>query len=394
MTCLTVISSKIITNIELWSRSRHILPLFKTIAMYIRTFICFLIFFVFESNAQTSLKPISVAGSTLKDKDVIIIAETHSITEKSDFYNAFLYSLATEQNISNVVIESSHSEAFLFNRYLQYGDTTLLMYFQDSGSHRRIVAMKNMYDLLPVDKKIKIFGIDFERMEFVVASRIILALNHVEGTALNHFLNNFPDSLLFKIHMSPTESKLRIAIYDSARRIFEKEQAQLKAKISTDYDVLEHIFMNPTQEAKFARRDLGMFQNMDAQLKGKPFVAIVGLYHATYTRHQVFPSLIKLLLKNGLCTEEKLTIINEISNKKYLVNRLWDKEGTPPQYTDGVAGPEYFTDVDSAMYRGYHNYFSGDTYVLAHKSLFNDIVFKGNHGLDEYFVFFGNRPLN
>jgi hypothetical protein len=344
-----------------------------------------------DSFSQTR-KPVEVAGGTLSGRKMIFVAETHSITEKSAFYNSLCPYLAEKYGICNVVIEAGHAFAYLVNSYLRQGDTTIMMYNNDSTSRAKILAIRAMYNSLPAGKKLTFYGMDFERMEFAVVVRKILEANKVANSPLLEFIKNIPDSTLYKVRMTPAQSEMRIEMYGRARELFAAEKATLRDMVTTNFDVLERILENPTLESKFSRRDRGMHKNLITQLKDKPFLCIVGSMHTTYRRHQAYPSLIKLLTRRQPENAEKLTIINEVSNRKYLITPLWSNEGAPQVYTTGKEGPRYFTDNDAAMEHAYKYYVSPGKYTLVHKKVFGDMVHKGNHGLDSYFIFFGESP--
>jgi len=335
--------------------------------------------------------PIQIEGGSLAGKEMIFIAETHSIREKAAFYHTFIPWLAGQHGIHNLVLETSRSVAYLINRYLYNEDTTILLYNTDSTARKRLQDLREANSHLPADRKVRVYGMDFERMEFAVAAKKILEANGAQATALYRYVNALLDSVLYKTTMTPRQSKMRITTYGQARDIFATEKETLKAAVKTDYDVLEGIFENPALEKKFSRRDRGMHRNISSQLQGQPFLCIVGRYHTEYTRHQVYPSLIKLLTKGKPANRKKLVIIDEVSNLKYLTTPLWSPEGTPQTYTTGKAGPEYFTKNDSAMARAYNLYLSTDKYVLVHKDAFSDIVHKDNHGLNSYYIFFGKK---
>ncbi|MCF8451437.1 MAG: hypothetical protein K9G49_16310 [Taibaiella sp.] len=335
-------------------------------------------------------KPVEVAGGTLSGRKMIFVAESHSITEKSAFYNSLCPYLAEKYGICNVVIEAGHAFAYLVNSYLQHGDTTIIMYNTDSTSRAKLLAIRNMYNSLPAGKKITFYGMDFERMEFAVVVRNILEANKVANSPLVDYIKNIPDSILYKVRMTPTQSELRIEMYGRARELFAAEKATLRNLVTTNFDVLERILENPTLESKFSRRDRGMHKNIITQLKDKPFLCIVGSMHTTYRRHQAYPSLIKLFTRSQPENEDKLTIINLVSNRKYLITPLWSKEGAPQVYTSGKEGPGYFTSNDAAMDHAYKYYVSPGKYTLVHKKVFGDMVRKGNHGLDSYYIFFGD----
>jgi len=345
------------------------------------------------TSAQNSNK-VTVVGGDMKGKEIVFVAESHAITEKKDFYNALIPYLANDYGICNLVLETSHSSAYLLNSFLYNNDSTIFIYNTDSTSVKSLLQLKALFLQLPKDKRIRIYGMDFERMEFVVVAKKIFEQNGFLKSDLYQYINSLPDSFHYKVRMTPAQSKLRIDVYAKAREFFNKEKQILKDSIKIDYETLERIFENPTLESKFSRRDKGMYQNIDEQLKGKPFMCIVGRYHTEYHRHQVYPSLIKLIVKGNPINRKKLMIIDEVSNIKYLTTPLWSVEGAEKVYTSGKAGPEYFTTNDSAMLRAYKHYTSGDKYVLVHKNLFSDIVHKDNHGLDSYFIFFGERSGN
>ncbi len=144
-----------------------------------------------------------------------------------------------------------------------------------------------------------------------------------------------PDSLCTPTSMAIEQHKLRQKIYGEVRSIFKKEKGKLKDIIHKDYGMPELILENPTTERQFAKRDRGMFRNIKHQLHGEPFLCIAGRYHLEYTWNQVYPSLIKLLVKSNENNTGKIVVFDEVRNGRYRVQKLFAHEGEPGEYAYG-----------------------------------------------------------
>ncbi len=345
---------------------------------------------------QSSAQPITTVGGSLENKELIFIAETHSIEEKDNFYNALIPYLVREHDVRNIVLEAGHSHMYLLNKFMTNDDSTLFRHAKTKKEKEFLRYTKAMYEALPANKKITFYGMDFERVGFIESSIMILSDNNVpKSNELYKYLNSLPDSATSLVYMTVEQSRDRLQIYRHACKLFSKEKKYLQKIVNKDYDVLRRIFENPAREDKFSRRDRGMYRNIKKQLKDKPFLCIAGGYHITYRRHQVYPSLIKLMTRRKPKNERRLAIIEEVSNRKYLSHKLMEHNGDAPTYTSGKEGPDYITKNDNAMNRAYANYCSTPgNYRLIHKSVFSDIIHRDNHGLESYYIFLGDCAKN
>lgn len=59
-------------------------------------------------------KKIEIVGGSLADKQMIFLAEMHTGEERVAFTHAMLRHLVAQQGITNIVLETSASEAYCF----------------------------------------------------------------------------------------------------------------------------------------------------------------------------------------------------------------------------------------------------------------------------------------
>ncbi len=335
---------------------------------------------------------IDIVGEGFGNKQMYFLAEMHTGQERAAFTNAMLHYLVAQHGITNIVLETSASEAYLQNQYLHDGDTTLFRYYPNAGMRKTLDGLRQLNANLPAGKQITVYGMDFERAEFVVAAKMILEMHGGRGSALHKYLCSVPDSFVYATHMTIEQRKLRQDVWRDAQKVYQNQIKLLEHLLGKHYPELQRIFENPTSEWKFSRRDKGMYRNIHKQLGSAPFVCVVGSYHTWYHRGQVYPSLVKLLVKAKKDNRKKMVIIDEVFNGTMEANMLFSHDSDSLRYEYQSIGPGYFVRNDSAMARAYARYHTPGSFQVVNRKEFADIVPQSNHGLDSYFVFFGEAP--
>lgn len=336
-------------------------------------------------------KPVKVVGADIPKAKMYFIAEIHSIEESDRFNVAMIEYLATKHGITNIVIERGHAYAYLLNKYINEGDTTLLHYYGNDVIQSCYPQIKAFNATLPASSKLRYFGMDFERMEFVAAVKTILERSEqTRATKLYQYACNVPDSVSRRVYRTQQQIAVRKAVYGEAKRIFSEEKEALKREVKTDYHELERIMENPADESKFSRRDRGMYRNISRELKGQPFLCIVGRYHTQYTRGEVYHSLVKKMVRHDRRNAKNMVIFDEVHRGRFAVMNIWGHDGDATTYDSTPGGPGYFIRKDSVMNAAYRLYRSKDNFTVVHKDVFRPAVTKDNHGINSYYVFFEN----
>lgn len=336
-------------------------------------------------------KKITVTGDAFPERDVFFVGEIHSINEKEAFNQAMFQYVQAEYGVPNLVREYGPGLAYLFNCYLKYRDTTIFRYMQDPKTRENLEAQRIYNNGLPEAQRMTCYGIDFDRMEFVSAVRLILHKNAgTENTELYKYVYGLPDSILGNNELSKVSSKLRIQTYGAARTLFEKEREVLSGLVHTDYAVLENILANPTTEKHFAKRDKGMYENMRHQLKGKKYLCVVGQMHTVYSYHNVQTSLAKRLLRNGT----HFNLITEVAKASYSTYQWFHSKDDTAKRIYPPGGPSRIIDNKDVMALAYTRYYKRGYFNLIGEGEFKEQGVKQNHGIPTYYVFFDYPPLD
>lgn len=354
------------------------------------------ILYSFTCSAQ-SAKPVVIEGRNMPGKQMFFAAEIHSIDERWQFYESLCTYLVANNGIRNIIMEDGHAEAWLLNAYLNNNDTTYFHYFPKDIARRHFLDhLRQINSSLPTDRKLHIRGIDFERMYYAIAARQILAsYPKLLNTDFHKYIYSLPDSMLRQVYMLAKQHQMRKSEYAKAQAMFASGKPTLKAELNPDdFTALQRIFENPNTEKKWARRDKGMYQNLQQHdLLNQPFLCIVGRYHTTYKRGELHRSLMKHIVKHNRTAVDKIAIIDEVRNGPYIEQHLFSAENAPQVMNYGTAGPDYFIHDSAAMAIAYKMYFKPqEQYTLVYKDAFTPFVKKDNHHLDSWYIFFGEPP--
>lgn len=363
-----------------------------------RTIAILFILYSLTCSAQ-SAKPVVIEGRNMQGKQMFFAAEIHSIDERWEFYESLCTYLVANNGIRNIIMEDGHAEAWLLNAYLNYNDTSYFHYFpKDLARKHFLDHLRQINSSLPTDRKLHILGMDFERMYYAIAARQILAsYPKLLNTDFQKYIHSLPDSILRQVHMLAKQHQMRKKEYAKAQAIFVASKSTLKAELKPDdFTALQRIFENPNTEKKWARRDKGMYQNLQRQgLLSQSFLCIVGRYHTIYKRGELHHSLMKHIVKHHKRSVDKIAIIDEVRNGPYIEQHLFSAENAPQITNYGTAGPDYFINDSAAMAIAYKMYFKPqEQYTLVYKDAFMQLVKKDNHHLDSWYIFFGEPPSN
>ncbi len=232
------------------------------------------------------VKQIEVRGAAMPISRAYFVGEVHGIFEGNPFKFELIRWLYKNYGITDVAMEWGKSEAYLFNAYLQDGDTAIYRYYGHSEFvNEQLANWKALHDECPVT----LHGIDFERTTFVPAVMSILEKSrNARLTKLYQYLDGISGKVS-DIEDDRSGKKASIRIYNKAREIFVAEKGQLQHLLSTGFPVIEAILENPATQEEFKKRDERMALNL-AGIQTKDsngFLCIMGLGHTTLHQNSV-----------------------------------------------------------------------------------------------------------
>lgn len=291
-------------------------------------------------------KKFEIVGDSIPASTNIFLAEVHGIYDLPEFKIAVTRLAIEKYHISNVVWEIGKAEAYLYNAYLQDGDTTLFTEYPDQRIHDYFRQLKNLYQ----EHHFTFHGIDFERLEFVTAVLSILNKTpEAHTTALYRYLSSTQDSAK-NIDDDKAGSKNRIEIYTRAQAIFAAEKENLHTLLKTGFTTIEDIMENPTSEKAMSKGDRAMIKIRDAamcqnllqlkKLKDNRFICVLGVGHMTL--HSKTDLLVRYIENTSA---ENITLLQMICKNCYLTsyfgsNILWpmvaDYEGKKDNIFSGI----------------------------------------------------------
>ncbi len=321
-------------------------------------------------------KQIEIIGEAFPVSRAFFVGEVHSIFEGTPFKFELMKWLYKNYGISDVIMEWGKSEAYLFNAYLEYGDTAIYSYYGHSAFvQEQLANWKALYKEYPFT----LHGIDFERTTFVPA--VISILNKSRNTRLTK-LYQYLESISGKvedIEDDKSGKKASIKIYSKAKDIFESEKEQLQHLLNTGYATIEAIMENPATQKEFKKRDERMAINLSniRTKDDKGFLCIMGLGHTS-------------LYKN---TVMKRYVDNTPNSHPVLVNMVC-KNCYSSSYFGNMVIPmtaDYEEKNNDYMSTAIDKFYKPGYYSLVNQNECKGLP-SGYNAIPTYFVFFKDQP--
>ncbi|HTN17296.1 MAG TPA: hypothetical protein VL092_06425 [Chitinophagaceae bacterium] len=246
----------------------------------------------------------------------IFFGECHTVFFEPDFKFRLICQLHETCGIRDVFMEIGHSAAFLFNGYLETGDTSLLYhprlaYMYQNGNYASFWRNLYLYNKgLAEADKIRIYGVDFERVEvFKVLLSLMPAGREIPGpllpvfekikvlsvdTTLGHFDKRFAAELKTLADMFRQEE-------NAAKNFYGAAFPQVADIVRNESPHTTHV--DPRNKAWAAYMESVIRdQHIDK------FVAFFGSAHMGYSYGHSMPNKIKAL--SGF--EKKVLSINSV----------------------------------------------------------------------------------
>ncbi len=339
----------------------------------ITIFLCLLAYRGFCQQA----KPFEIIGDNIKTGQNIFLAEAHGIYELVPFKMALIKMALEKHAITEIVLEVGKAEAYMYNAYLQNGDTTIFIEYPDQATHNYMYMWKQLYQ----DHPFTIHGIDFERKEFVTAVLSILNKNEMaKNTELYNYLKILPDSLQ-NLQGGKSGYKLRTAIYSRAVNLFENNKDKLRNVLGGNYNILEDIFENPATEKGMEKRDVTMCENLQKirNPNGKNFICILGIGHLSM--HSKKSLLSRYISATG---QSNNTIIQMVCKNCYVTSYYGSNELTKIMTDYNGKKEDVFYDISD-------RYCKPGYYSLVNQKEIKE--FNGEYNpIPTFFIFFKDQP--
>ena len=215
-----------------------------------------------------------------KDYEVFLIGEHHNVSVNPKLLEKIFKHLYFNANARYLLIEYGSAEAYLYNRYLETGDTT---YLADTWNYQFIEYREmwhNLYEfnkVIPKKDKIEVIGVDFEWKQSLLRMIIDLDTNNEENDLVNEFRKEVLD-------LYETEKKFNLKKWIlSKRHLINRNLEEFKSYYGKkNYNILVKAINNNAFYEDFQKRDKEMYNNFHRlypQFKKGKFVGMFGNVH-------------------------------------------------------------------------------------------------------------------
>ena len=224
------------------------------------------------------------------------VGEFHDDPNVPEIKLALIRHLNESNGVNAVFMEIGRSAADLYNRYLQTGDTSYitnpgLVYNNTAEGKLFWKALYEFNNTLQLHNKITIYGIDFERMEFLKALKMLAPGNRGKPNAIKQMLD-YADT----VQLQKVNSDTLTSIYFRYRNDLKKHKKQYRDYFGNNIEMVRSILNNEATYLNYDNRNTKMYHNIATQLrehKINQFVVFTGLKHGGTTNINKFGNYMK-----------------------------------------------------------------------------------------------------
>lgn len=233
------------------------------------------------------LCPVYCSGQNLRITDsglihnanVVILSEWHLSDNFPTYKQKLIEKLYKDEGLTDLVLETNKSTAYLLNEYIATGDTSIMRNFPLFTQRDKDFWEAFRKYKLPSGKPIQIHGIDFERMAIVPALKRVLIKTGNTRNELYQYLVSLPDTIknLYKYDSLIAE---RSAVIQKCISIY-KSDVKYYGSIYDNGFIVKEICENPVLETQWGKRFDSMAHNLRLLYKNKShkYLLIVGMFH-------------------------------------------------------------------------------------------------------------------
>lgn len=210
---------------------------------------------------------------------VIILSELHLSDLFPTYKRRLIEKLYQEEGLTDLVLETGKSTAYLLNEYVATGDTGIMRHFplftqRDKDYWKEFHKYK-----LPSGKAIKIHGIDFERMSIVPALKRVLEKTGNTNNELYQYLAALPDTIS-DLYKYDTMIAARSAIIQKCISIYKSDEKYYSAIYDHGF-IVKEICENNVVETEWGKRFDAMAHNLRLLYHHElhKYLLIVGMFH-------------------------------------------------------------------------------------------------------------------
>jgi len=252
-----------------------------------------LVFFFISSHSNAQIKEEIKKIET--SSTLVLIGETHNVHFNEQIQVALIEHLRNTNSLKYVILEHSYAGAFLYNKFLQTGDTSLIcqdFYFNSTAAKRKF--WRNLYEMNQVShEKIFLLGVDHDRsFPFVKTLKLILSeliYQDENLVKIKSQTDQFLDELV-------DPEKTNLAQYQKIKTEFNSffeshSKEDLKGIFGIYYSDLALIYQNQHQKDRDRNTNQKFYENLIRIIKEKnlnteehSFLGIFGAAHCASNR--------------------------------------------------------------------------------------------------------------
>ncbi len=275
------------------------------------------------------------------DFKVIGFGAYHGSQKTEDVELTLLSSLIQEGEVDYYLPETDFSTALFFDRYLANGDTVLLydllIQYGDRVPQERALAvyekwksLKKMNDALPLDRKIKVIGID-QIANYKYSLKHLIELfdfDGIQGTAFRNITAIVEsDTSSFSAYYH-RPAKLAISDFITA---YEQDESKLSIRVKNkpEFDRLILNFKRTIKKFDLSQhREKAIFDNYVElsevyDFRSKPQFVRFGFFHLEKSREGNNASFFTMLIENNIYQPDQVVSVIGYFKKSQV---LWDTQ--------------------------------------------------------------------
>lgn len=267
-------------------------------------------------------------------KRFYLMAELHGVNATPVIQLALIRKIKAVTGLRFIILEMSHSNAFILNRYLQTGNKAF--FSQITDARRSFWFVKNLYEmnqLLKPEDQLRFIGVDVEYSNLVVYQRAI----RIMLDTLKTKTNDDPLNALLEQGLVEQQISRYKTLNAGIRTLLEQKSNHYKQLLAGDYNDLLMIVRNEFTK-KGMSRDNEMFANFKNNVhevfglgETEPFFASFGASHVSLVTDNKFVHALSGMYNNPA---QQLCIIGTQYFNSYLVDGtvLVENDGIVPAY--------------------------------------------------------------
>ena len=264
--------------------------------------------------------------------DAFFVGEFHGIQATPEIKLALIKYANQHNGVTDVFMEIGLSAAFLFNAYLESGDTTLITdpplptIYRNHG----VNFWKQLYTYnKTLEHKLIIRGMDFERAEFLKVLKMLMPMGKEKPSEISGVLSYIDTVNLNRISNS---DDIQDSLYTVIRNDMKQHNSTYEQYYGDKFKTVASIMYNVNSFNKFNSRNKTMYRNMEQQIEDdgiKKLITFNGAAHAWKDKGCLCGDLLR-----GAAFKNKLVDITFVCKNCYDYNgsfshpggRIWELE--------------------------------------------------------------------